>query len=386
MKGIEKNKEDEWMLLIQILSGEKQPDDPDFVEWLESKENRDLYEYLKSDSTEVGQWDKEAIFDKISDSIGLNFTDKKVKLIRAIAVAASIAIILAGSIFIWFSNFEVQENSFAETDNGEFNIIDKQKAILTLDTGKTIELSSNFTETKSGNTLLTNESSGILRYIKEDTLLPPTIHVLEVPYGGEYKLVLSDGTKVYLNSGTKIKYPNYFADNQRSIELEGEAYFDVVKNDKPFIVHTENIDIKVLGTTFNVKAYKDERYVNTTLVEGKVKVKTNRNNKEYIMVPDYNLNYDTQTYKVLNEKVDTNLYTAWIRGQFVFRNQKMEDITSQLARWYDVKIDYDNDNLKGLRFTGSVDKNKDIDYVLRQMKEITNIKYKRNEEVIIIYN
>lgn len=386
MKEKKRKEKGEWELLIEVLSGEKCSDDPVFVEWLESQENRALYDYLRLESKGRDEWDKEYLFEKISTSLGLRYPNKKIQLRKIAAIAASFAIVVASSVFIWYLNINtpqelsdiVEKESVVEEGN--------QRIRLTLDEGKTIDLSSGFSETKSGNTLLTNDTSGTLRYVKEDTILPPKTHLLEIPYGNEYKLILSDGTKVYLNSGTKIKYPNYFADNQRVIELEGEAYFDVEKSDKPFVVRTENIDVMVLGTVFNVKAYKDERYVNTTLVEGKVQVNTKYNKKEYVMTPNHNLSFDSQTNQVLNERVNTDLYTAWIRGQFVFRNQKLENITQQLSRWYDVDISYENNKLRELRFTGSVDKSRDVDNVLKKIEIITNLKYKRNEGQIVIYN
>ncbi|WP_369793897.1 FecR family protein [Prevotella sp. 10(H)] len=206
-----------------------------------------------------------------------------------------------------------------------------------------------------------------------------------MPVGGEYELKLEDGTKVYLNSGTKLTYPSQFNEDKRTVSLTGEAYFDVANNGQPFIVHTNDVDIKVLGTSFNVSAYKEDSFVNTTLINGKVQVKVNSNHSFFDMNPGYNLAFQKETGKVVNAKVDTELYTAWRKGEFFFKGQTLDQIFAKLSRWYDFTVEYQDPDIRYERFTGGCDKHNPIDVFLKQIELVTNIKHTKNGSRITVY-
>jgi ferric-dicitrate binding protein FerR (iron transport regulator) len=198
---------------------------------------------------------------------------------------------------------------------------------------------------------------------------------MSTPRGGNYQLNLSDGTKVWLNSSSTIKYPLVFQENERRVILTGEAYFEVAKNQsKPFYVETENMTIHVLGTHFNVNAYKDEPSTKTTLLEGKVSVKLN-NNKSALLKPGQQAETDMSLPGNIKVNNDIDLYsvTAWQRGLFEFRNADLSTIARQLSRWYNIDIEV-SANMKAFKLGGGILKNAPFSGVLK-MLQANNIKY-----------
>jgi ferric-dicitrate binding protein FerR (iron transport regulator) len=177
---------------------------------------------------------------------------------------------------------------------------------------------------------------------------------INVPRGGEYKLVLADGTQVWLNSETRLKFPVEFNTNERVVELSGEAYFEVAHNiEKPFIVTTLSAaKIQVYGTSFNVNAYADSRAVAVTLSEGKVSVRS-KNTNEKMLAPDQQaLVTDGETISIRD--VDASAFSAWKDGLLVFDNLSMGEISHLLSRWYNVEFEFENESIKDLRFSADI--------------------------------
>lgn len=202
-----------------------------------------------------------------------------------------------------------------------------------------------------------------------------------VPRGGEYSLVLADGTKVWLNARSTLRF-SYPFDSLRTVYLDGEAYFEVAHNAaKPFEVKTEENTLRVLGTKFNVRAYKEQPY-QVTLLEGKVQISNGIDTE--ILVPNKQLNQpsEAKTYEVI--PVNAKLYSAWTKGVFEFNNASLRDIMCQLERWYNVEVDYATEDLKDIRFTGSILKNESLGYALEMIQKISDVRFsKRNEQVLI---
>ena len=202
-----------------------------------------------------------------------------------------------------------------------------------------------------------------------------------VPRGGEYSLVLADGTKVWLNARSALRF-SYPFDSLRTVYLDGEAYFEVAHNAaKPFEVKTEENTLRVLGTKFNVRAYKEQPY-QVTLLEGKVQISNGIDTE--ILVPNNQLNQpsEAKTYEVI--PVNAKLYSAWTKGVFEFNNASLKDIMCQLERWYNVEVDYATEDLKDIRFTGSILKNESLGYALEMIQKISDVRFsKRNERVLI---
>lgn len=238
--------------------------------------------------------------------------------------------------------------------------------------------------------ILPSNKNGILCYndIKISTLkkIPQEqYHTLNVPKGGQYQLVLSDGTYVYLNSASQIKFPPVFRekDSVRQVFIEGEAYLEVAHNDQmPFVVNTRNGKIHVLGTRFNVHDYPDEDCILVTLVEGKVCFVNNET--EYTMRPGEEISYH-KTEKFLNHYTkNTSSSIAWTTGLFEFDSMPLHQIMKQLSRWYDFTYEFEKEELKNLLFTGVAYRNSSVEGLLKQIEKTTEIKFEIDNRNIII--
>ena len=200
------------------------------------------------------------------------------------------------------------------------------------------------------------------------------------PKGQISKCVLADGTEVWLNAGSTLKYDAALKGNLREVNLNGEAYFKVSKNKhKPFVVTTEHARIKVLGTIFNLKAYSGENKVETTLEEGSVVFSLNESaTKPVELKPGEQLAYDVSERTITLGKVETYLHTAWKDGKFVFKDADLKDIITELERLYDVRIRVENEKLLQLRFRGVFEYEQNIFSALEALEQTTNMKYRMN--------
>lgn len=195
-------------------------------------------------------------------------------------------------------------------------------------------------------------------------------NTLTVPPKMDYKLLLSDGTEVWLNATSRLRFPFNFTGDKREVYLDGEAYFQVSKNDaKPFIVHTEQTDIQVLGTSFNVNAYSDG-LTRTSLVTGAVITKAD--GKEVQLKPGQEAVYSSDKGYRITEFDDSEVL-AWMKGVYVFHNTPLSDIASVIERWYGVEVVFDNKELAGKKFTGGLEKLQHLDYFLETMELIGDI-------------
>uniref|UniRef100_UPI003217CD58 FecR family protein n=1 Tax=uncultured Draconibacterium sp. TaxID=1573823 RepID=UPI003217CD58 len=209
-------------------------------------------------------------------------------------------------------------------------------------------------------------------------------NVLEVPTGGEYYFELPDGTKVWLNSKTRLEFPSEFNGNTREIALNGQAYFDVVHNpEKPFIVRTELGNVEVKGTSFDLKVYDNDRTFETTLVEGSVSLAiTDRPNT--LIYPGQRSVYSEESRELITSDVDVRLYTSWKEGIFYFENKSLAEVTKELERWYEVSFTFKDENAKSIRYTGEYRKNQNLDEILRLLSITGNVEFKNDGESIAI--
>lgn len=174
---------------------------------------------------------------------------------------------------------------------------------------------------------------------------------LVIPRGGEYVLTLADGTLVCLNAGSKLRFPVQFSGNMRRVELEGEGYFQVVRDEKkPFVVGASGVNITVLGTEFNVTNYPENLNVQTTLVEGSVKVVSERDGDVYILQPGEQAVFDKSSGELHVAAVDVSYATAWKEGRLRFRDRPLKEIMDFISRWYDVDVEYRDEEVKHYLF------------------------------------
>ena len=204
---------------------------------------------------------------------------------------------------------------------------------------------------------------------------------LTTPIGGEYSLVLSDGTKVFLNADSELKYPVEFSDGKRIVDLKGEAYFEVHKDSlRPFVVRVNGAEVTVLGTSFNVNTYGDDGQIYTTLVNGAVRVSSVKNGQAEVLKPGMQSVMDVQSGQLTVREVDVEPYVAWREGRFVFRAMTLDLIMRQLQRWYDFEVFYQNPELKDYEFRGVIK----MDKVLSVIKVTTNVDFEVKGKVITI--
>lgn len=210
-----------------------------------------------------------------------------------------------------------------------------------------------------------------------------------VPYGKRVQLTLSDGTKVWLNSGSKLVYPVLFSENKRELYIEGEAVFDVVHlNDKPFIVKTKDFDIKDLGTVFNVSAYNDDNYSSAILDQGKIEIvyhgSTLLSREKMEINPGTMAVYDRNHKTFEERKVNTRKYLSWRDGYLVFNSEKLETILIKLGRYYNIEMVITNDQLKAETFSGLLDLRNSPEEVLAIINETTSLSFSISNGKIFI--
>jgi transmembrane sensor len=205
-------------------------------------------------------------------------------------------------------------------------------------------------------------------------------NTLMVPVGGIYAVNLSDGTKVWLNSKSSLKYPVEFSGGKRAVTLEGEAYFEVAKNPhSPFIVKTKSGNVTVLGTHFNISSYPEDADFTTTLAEGKVKVfgyGETLKKASVILKPGQQAQVSKNSAAAKITEVDPENFTAWKDGKFYFQNENLKSILNKMSRWYNFKVRFEDKSLEQIKFTGIVLKEQPVDYLLGIISKTSNIKYK----------
>ncbi|KAF2514653.1 FecR family protein [Flavobacterium foetidum] len=211
---------------------------------------------------------------------------------------------------------------------------------------------------------------------------------IKIPYGKTFKIQLSDGTSVNLNAGSSLKYPVQFIKGyKREVVLEGEAFFDVAKDKvHPFIVKTRGVNVKVLGTKFNVSSYREDMDINTVLMEGSVSLSEAANSDQKVMlVPGEKGSWSSQKKDIAVEQVDTRFYTEWINGEIVFRKTAFRDIIIKLERAYNVTIENNREDILDKKFNASFNKNiESIDKVLETMSKIQGFTYTKEGRLIKI--
>jgi ferric-dicitrate binding protein FerR (iron transport regulator) len=263
----------------------------------------------------------------------------------------------------------------------------QEKATLVLADGREIVLdqNTNLDEFANSGSNITNNHNELNYASDSNAELKSVYHTIKTPKGGSYSLRLADGSKIQLNSESSFSYPVHFVDSVRNVYLEGEAYFNVAHNGKPFVVNADEVDIRVLGTSFNVNAYQEKKTISTTLVEGKVFVSNETNTQAgKILLPNDRANYDTHNKLISVKQVDTDIYTSWIDGKLEFNNEKLEDVMIRLSRWYNFYYEFANPKVKSIRFTARIDGDTKISKVLEMIQMTSDISFSKADNKIII--
>ena len=222
-----------------------------------------------------------------------------------------------------------------------------------------------------------------LNYVKGAQAAEMQYNILRIPRGGEYTVVLQDGTAVQLNSASELRYPVQFVGDERRVYLSGEAYFDVKRDTtRPFIVSSDGMDVRVYGTEFNVTAYEGEP-LRTVLVNGKVGMQA-RNSGEILLQPGEMGKYNAEAQKIEVQAVNTHLYTAWKDGTFAFNNETIEQIMGRLSRWYDLNVFYANEEVKSQVFDGIIPQVKDVAEILRLIEGTATVCFELKGNTVVV--
>ncbi len=302
---------------------------------------------------------------------------------RTMAAAAVLAFILAG-IYTW-RYYYVQPETLVSKRQTEIKP-GSHKAELILADGSTIVLDEAGAGTvgQQGNTKIIKLDSGRLAYraASGNNTAAPEYNTIRTPKGGQYQVVLPDGSQVWMNAASSLKFPVVFTGKSRTVILTGEAYFEIAQHaEKPFIVQTSGIEVKVLGTHFNVMAYADEDRVRTTLLEGAVTV--TQGVATTMMKPGQQASIAEKEDRFLITRPEMEEVMAWKEGQFRFRKAEIPVIMRQIARWYDVDIEYKGD-VSGIRMYGSMTRKENITQLLELMEQTGRVHFTINGNRITV--
>ncbi|MET3888727.1 transmembrane sensor [Chitinophagaceae bacterium OAS944] len=374
-------------------------------QWLAaSEENRSKFDRIANEKTlredllsfiESDQRIKERVYAKLPEVQDALIVTPKRNYMRWLSVAA--AVLVVGGAGIW-----MLRSKEASTTKGTEQQVPMattipaggNKATLTLADGTVIDLdkAGNGTIATEGKTKVNKKEDGQLEYKSTTSTRQSSItyNLLSTPRGGQYQLILPDGSKVWLNAASSIKYPTAFSDNERIVEITGEAYFEIAnvinkaENEKvPFVVKANEIEVEVLGTHFNMNVYSDEDAVRTTLLEGRVKLKLNGTDTYSILQPGQQATWNKKSDEIKKFRdVDVEEVVAWKNGYFQFSNSDIKAVMRQLERWYDVKVEY-HGTLPDKEFVGTLPRSLDLSKVL-MLLEKQNVHFKIDGRKIIV--
>lgn len=346
-------------------------------------EHRVIFENLLKDKTnrmaweELERYDDRKAFRKFLNRTGEN---RKLRYITVGVAVMLLSVVFVGVRFYGREKRIVPVKALANVKS--FDRTESCGVVLTLEDGQKLSLK----ELRKSSVLKEREirvDSSCVVYSRKEVSREMVYNSLEVPIGTEYSLVLSDGTRVCLNSQSRLTYPVVFDSKERVVELEGEAYFDVEEDaERPFLIKIRDAAVKVLGTSFNVKAYSDEGRIITTLVEGNVLFMSKAG--EVLLRSGDQVCYDHNGSAWSKRRVDAELYTSWKEGTLKFENERLEDLLKVLKRWYGVEIFYTRPALKEQLYSGSLRRYEEIKNVLCVLEMTSDICFTVKNKTVIV--
>lgn len=378
---MDKEKYEITRLISLYMVGEISREEMDrLMRWVEmSDANRAFFQKVSGDDA----WkERYARYRKIDEKAAFTRFERRIKGRRVyfrqwIGYAAAVCLVIGLVTWFWTGKDESKQSVVvAESiQPGEM------KATLKLSTGEEIRLDGKTEETVSaeGSMQVRNTNDGII-YERQDTLSgnggdENRFNTLKTSRGGEYSVILSDGTVVYLNSASELRYPVQFNERERVVYFSGEGYFEVAKDrERPFHVVVDDMRIRVYGTEFNVNTFK-ETGVQTVLLEGSVGISVKGKQEEYRLKPSQMAEFNRKDLSVEVKDVNPESFVAWKAGFFAFDEESLEEIMNTLARWYDVEVFYVNNDLKNLHFTGHLKRYDQITTILKAIESAVNVKF-----------
>lgn len=287
--------------------------------------------------------------------------------------AAAVLLLIFGATY-YFRQSDVKSEKEQTTVVAKTEILPgRTQAVLTLDNGKQVELGAD----------VQSNTKAIAEITDGEAI---AFNNLKTPRGGEFKVTLEDGTEVWLNADSRLRYPETFEGGERRVEVSGEAYFKVAKNaEKPFYVVSGGQEVRVYGTEFNVHAYDDEPTIFTTLVEGSISLRPVGGNKsELMLTPGKQALFNKGDASATVRKVDTEVVTSWLNGIFVFEDQSLEQIMRTLSRWYDFEYEFADQQVASTVFMGSIPRYGSFGEVVEIFQKLGGVRlHQRGRKVVI---
>lgn len=295
-------------------------------------------------------------------------------------IAAAIAVFFCGAFLGTRINHEKYARLVSDLARNETAIIHpgETKAILTTTSGDVIDVSNNIPVR-----VPSKESTGKFRKNRLDR---ENLNSLSIPRGGEFHITLEDGSEVWLNAQTTLKYPEIFSDTLRFVELVGEGYFKIAKDQsRPFIVKTGNQLVRVYGTEFNINSYDEDSQILTTLVDGSIALMSDEpNSAELMITPGHQAVFNKDDGDTFISQVNTEVVTSWRSGMFIFENQTLDKIMKQLSRWYDFDFSFLDDKSPGIVFRGRIHRYSSFGDVLEIIEQSGNLKLEVSGKTLYI--
>ena len=366
----------------ELTGQEKQ----ELLGWLEESDfNRQIFDELAKGSSLSRSYDeyKNIHREQVWSVIEQQIAPRRRRLsLQWMGYAASVMILVVAGWFV----FQTSDNGDTIQEGKRVARITPgtQKAILYLDNGEQVVLADN-------NTVIVEDSlSGkieqvdkTLVYQTESAVKEERLNVLEIPNGGEFQVTLADGSRVWLNAGTKLTYPIAFVGKERRVRLDGEGYFEVERDEnKPFIVEINGMEVKVLGTSFNLRSFAADNRSTATLISGKIEVKTSSQSVE--LSPNQQADLLVRENKLDVREVDAIAYSAWTKGKFVFRRERLEAILDDVSRWYNVTVFYEQSRVKDILFSGIMERYADISQTLEMLEKTGKVNFIIDQKKIIV--
>lgn len=385
MEKEKQNNQEQW--LKAFVDREEDFDYEAFCEMMRSPDNEDLREeFERVRRLTALEADKAKMWKQVQSRMNKNSRYRVKRYLKYAAII--VAFVLAGGTW-WMVKENPEEIISVELSETSMLSPGTPKAYILFSSGQRMDL------TTTGHDTMVMEkgmqvrvgSSGKISYVPGDSgsILKQEIvyNTIVVPRGGEYKLELADGTLVWLNSDSELRYPVKFVGNQREVQLKGEGYFKVSKNpEKPFRVMVGDMVVKVLGTSFNINAYKDQDNILTTLVSGKVDIQDVTGESLVVMKP--NQQVDFRHGQVFVKEVDVARFVSWIDGKFYFNDMTLENIMSQLQRWYDIEVFFTDEKLKSYPFTGVIRRDLTAERIFEIIEKTTQVKFNIKDKRVTV--
>ncbi|MGH2643065.1 MAG: FecR family protein [Chitinophagaceae bacterium] len=313
--------------------------------------------------------------------------------------AAIILIIASGVAFYWIKESTQRKNSFVaenpEKENKNNILPGTNQAVLTLANGKQVTLSGvqNGAVSRQGNTQIIKLNNGLVSYQPQKSSknqgapipVTPQYNTVSTPAGGQYQVILPDGSKVWLNAASSLRFPVAFTGDARVVEVSGEAYFEIAPNAKqPFIVKSGNTQVEVLGTHFNINAYPERKYIRTTLQQGSIRII--EGDESVVLKPGEQASTNQQTSEIKLKTVNVDEALAWKNGLFYFENTNIKEIMGEIARWYNVEVIYETKDLSNKNFNGIISRYSNVNAVLERFSLTGTVHFKIEGRTIMVMN